>query len=134
MAVLIPSQAREAMVNHALWCLPEEACGLMAADSRGVIRMVYPLSNADASPTAYTIEPIEHFRALQHAERNGWELIGTFHSHPSTEAYPSATDIARAAEPDWLYIVIGLKSVPEVRCFRIRDRRVTEEQIRYTPG
>ncbi|MGF1667638.1 MAG: M67 family metallopeptidase [Acidimicrobiia bacterium] len=126
MGILIPAQAREAMLRHALSCLPEEACGLIAGDGEGAIRMVYPLTNAQRSRVAFTIDPVEHFRALQHADRNGWELIGAFHSHPTSEPYPSPTDIAQAAEPDWLHIVIGLRPEPELRMFRIRDGRVTE--------
>jgi [CysO sulfur-carrier protein]-S-L-cysteine hydrolase len=126
MGILIPTQAREAMVRHAVSCLPEEACGLIAGDADGAIRMVYPLTNVQRSPVAFTIEPVEHFRALQHAERNGWDLIGAFHSHPVSEAYPSPTDIAHAAEPDWFYIVIGLRAAPVLRVFRIRDGRVSE--------
>jgi [CysO sulfur-carrier protein]-S-L-cysteine hydrolase len=126
MGILIPSQAREAMLRHAISCLPEEACGLIAGDVDGAIRMVYPLTNAQRSTIAFTIEPVEHFRALQHADRNGWELIGVFHSHPTSGAYPSPTDIAQAAEPNWLYIVIGLRAEPELRVFRIRSGRVAE--------
>lgn len=122
------------MVNHAVSCLPLEACGLIAGDASRRIRMVYPLTNAQASPVAYTVEPTEHFRALQHAERNGWELIGAFHSHPTTEAYPSPTDIAQAAEPDWIYVIISLQKDPQLRAFRIGDGKAREvETVHVKP-
>lgn len=129
MAVLIPAGMREAMIRHAEWCFPEEACGLLAGIPGGQIHMVYSLTNVQRSPVAYTIEPTEHFRALQHAERQGWELVGSFHSHPTSEAYPSATDVAQATEPSWLHIITGPATEPKVRGFRIVDKVITEERL-----
>lgn len=69
---------------------------------------VYPCRNADASPVAYTIEPADHHAALVDAESHGWKLGGVFHSHPKGKATMSATDLDKANEPDWLYVVVGL--------------------------
>ena len=131
----IPAEIRRAMVAHASFCLPDEACGLLAADAAGRLRMAYCLSNSTPSPTAFTLDPAEHFRALRHAEARGWRLAGVFHSHPGGPAFPSATDIAQALEPEWLYVVVGLQApVPEVRAFWIRDGAVAEEAVRETAG
>ncbi len=94
------------MLNHARFTLPEECCGLLAG-SPSRVRFVYPLSNALASTTAFTIAPAEHFRALKHAEANGWDLIGAFHSHPNGPPHPSPTDLRLATEPDWVHIIIA---------------------------
>lgn len=119
------------MIAHARACAPLECCGLLAADGDGALVMAYCLENADASPVAYTVAPADHFGALRHAERMGWELAGAFHSHPRSAAYPSPTDVARAPEPDWLYVVIGLVDAerPEVKGFWIRDGEVVEEPL-----
>lgn len=124
----IPAQIREALVAHALFMYPLEACGLLAADHAGRLRMVYCLTNADHSESAYTIEPVEHFGALRHAEAQGWDLAGAFHSHPHSDAYPSATDRRLAAEPDWVYLIVGLADFerPVVRGFRLTGGRVRE--------
>ncbi len=133
MTVRVPAQIRDAMVAHARWCAPEEACGLLAADPDGALRMAYPLTNRERSPFRYTIEPEEHFRAWKHAERSGWELVGAFHSHPGSAAYPSPVDVAEAAEPDWLYVVVGLADParPAIRGFRIRDGEVSEVPLEW---
>jgi proteasome lid subunit RPN8/RPN11 len=119
------------MIAHARFADPEEACGLLAADAGGRLRMAYCLTNLDASPTAYTIDPSEHIKALYHADGLGWHLAGVFHSHPAGAAVPSPTDVARALEPDWLYLIIGLRDPgrPEVRAFWIRDGVVVEEAL-----
>ena len=117
------------MVDHVKAQFPNEGCGLLAGqDNR--IEAVYCLDNVDRSPTRYTIDPRGHFEALQDAERRGWDLIGAFHSHVYAAAYPSPTDIAKAAEPDWLWVVIGsVESSPEIRAFRIVGDRVMEEEL-----
>ncbi len=131
MSIKLPGEIREAMLVHAYNCHPEESCGLLAGEPGGPIRMAYPLTNALHSPTNYTIEPVEHFRALRHAESVGWELVGVFHSHPHTRAYPSPTDVRLAPEPDWLYVLVGMETFddPAVRAFRIRDGEISEEDV-----
>jgi proteasome lid subunit RPN8/RPN11 len=127
----MPPQIRDALIAHARFALPFEACGLLAVDEGGGLRMAYCLTNVDRSATSYTVDPTEHLRALRHAERSGWSLGGVFHSHPGGAGYPSAADVAGALEPDWLYAVIGMSDpeAPEVRCFRIRDGIISEEPI-----
>lgn len=131
MELILPAQAREAIVRHVVNELPEEGCGLLAGPAPGVVRMVYPLDNVQRSASAYTIDPTGHFRALQHAERNGWELNGAFHSHPSSPAVPSPTDLALAAEPDWVFVIVGLAG-PHVaiRGFRLMGGGSREVAIR----
>jgi len=132
----VPAEIRRAMVAHALFCYPEEACGLLAADDEGRLHMAYCLSNVDRSPATYTLEPQEHFGALRHAETRGWHLAGVFHSHTHSPAYPSPTDVARALEPDWLYVLVSLedRDAPAVRGFWIRDGEVAEEDLAGAAG
>ena len=132
----VPTEIRRAMVAHALFCYPEEACGLLAVDGEGRLRMAYCLGNADRSAVTYSLEPEEHFRALRHAEANGWRLGGVFHSHTHSPARPSPTDVAQALEPDWLYMLVSLedREAPEVRGFWIRDGKVAEEPLAESAG
>ena len=37
------------------------------------------------------------------------EIIGVFHSHTHTDAYPSPTDVAQAPDPDWHYVLVSLR-------------------------
>jgi proteasome lid subunit RPN8/RPN11 len=118
------------MMAHSTFAFPEEACGLLAADDEGTLRMVYCLTNAEHSESSYTIDPTEHFRALQHAESCGWELAGAFHSHPHSEAFPSATDLRLAAEPDWIYLIVGLGGTPALRGFCLEGGTINEVALR----
>ncbi|MDJ0960958.1 MAG: Mov34/MPN/PAD-1 family protein [Acidimicrobiia bacterium] len=124
----LPQQVTEAVVAHARFTYPEEACGLLAVDDAGDVRMVYCLTNVERSRYRFTVDPNEHYRAWRHAERNGWEIGGAFHSHPMTAAHPSSTDIAGALDPTWVHLIVGLVDPenPEVRAFRIVDGEAAE--------
>jgi len=127
----VPGRIRDAVLAHAAFCAPEEACGLLAGDNEGNLRMAYCLTNVQHSRFAYTVEPEEHFRALRHAEANGWELVGVFHSHPYSEAYPSGTDRRLASEPDWIYLIASLVGPvgSRLRGYFLRRGTVVEETL-----
>ncbi len=62
-------------------------------------------------------------------------IIGVFHSHTHTEAYPSPTDVAQAPDPAWHYVLVSLRDIqPVVRSYRIVDGVITEEPVRLWPG
>lgn len=121
--IKLPDDIREALVTHAVNCAPNECCGLIASDDAGRVQFAYPLTNCEPSPVSYTVDPEEHFAALQHAESNGWTLSGAFHSHPKGPPIPSVIDVQKALEPGWVYLIIGDETI---RGFRIKDREITE--------
>jgi len=112
----------QAILTHADNCFPDECCGLIAT-YEGSIRFAYPLTNANPSPLGFTVDPNEHFGAMRHAEGQGWEISGVFHSHPSGTASPSDTDVAMAWDPDWVHLIVG---DGQLSAFRIRGGAVEE--------
>jgi len=105
--LVVPGQIRDAIVAHARFCFPEEACGLIAVDEDHELRMAYATTNVDRSAVRFTVSPTEHFGAIRHAERHGWTISGSFHSHPESAGFPSARDIEGALDPDWLYMIVA---------------------------
>ena len=120
-----------AMVAHCLGAYPEEGCGLLGGDpGTAVVGACFPTANAAASSRIYTVEPRDHLRADRAAEAQGQAIIGVFHSHTHTDAYPSPTDIAQAPDPTWHYVLVSLRdTVPSVRSYRIVDGEVAEEPV-----
>jgi proteasome lid subunit RPN8/RPN11 len=115
--VHLPEHLRQRIIGHCIGELPNEGCGLLALDGDRIVQ-VYPTANADASPSSYTIPPQQHFDALTDAESRGWEIGGVFHSHPAGPARLSVVDLERALDPDWVYVVVGLRGEPEVSAWR----------------
>lgn len=128
----IPAEMADEIVAHCRAALPNEGCGLLVGENDEV-RRLHLLDNVDPSPVSYTIDPLGHFEALRRAEADGWDLIGAFHSHVASPAYPSPTDVAGAAEPDWTWLVVGpMAEDPEIRAFRIKDGEVAEQELTIT--
>ena len=127
----LAADVRRQMVDHCLAALPEEGCGLLGGrPDPAEATFCYPTRNVEASARLYTVDPLQHLRADRDAEARGLELIGVFHSHTHTEAYPSPTDVAQAPDPMWHYVVVSLRYAdPMVRSFRIVDGTVEEEPV-----
>ncbi len=119
------------MVAHCITGLPDEACGVLSGDpSTGTISALHPTRNAAASARVYTIDSRDLLRADRDAERSGTELIGVFHSHTHTDAYPSPTDVEQAPDPGWHYVVVSLRDThPVVRSYRLGGGRIEEESV-----
>jgi [CysO sulfur-carrier protein]-S-L-cysteine hydrolase len=126
----------DAMVAHARADHPDEACGVIAGPvgSDDPVRLI-EMTNADRSPTFFRFDPTEQLRLYQQLDDADEEIVVVYHSHTATEAYPSRTDIAYAAEPQAHYLLVstaqsGSNEGPvEIRSYRILDGVVTEEEI-----
>ncbi len=129
-SLVIPDEIRAGMVAHAEWAHPHEACGLLAGGG-DVIEMVFCLSNRDASPSRYTIDPHEHYGAMRYAESRGWDIVGAWHSHPNGDAVLSSIDLAESPGGDWITVVVGngQLSGPPIRAYRTDGPAVSELAI-----
>lgn len=119
------------MVATCIRALPDEGCGLLLGTANGDVIDVVPSPNVAASAKVYEIDPKVLLRAYRRADDEGLEVIGVFHSHTHSPAYPSATDVRQAPDPQWHYVLISLAVVPvEVRSYAIVDNEVAEEEVR----
>ncbi len=129
--LLLPRDLHLEMVAHCIGGLPDEACGVLAGDpATGTVARLYPTRNASGSARVYTVDSRDLLRADRDAERNGTQLIGVFHSHTHTDAYPSPTDVDQAPDPSWHYVVVSLRDThPVVRSYRIAEGSPEEESV-----
>jgi proteasome lid subunit RPN8/RPN11 len=127
----LPAHVEAQIVAHCLTGLPDEACGLLAARPGGdTVERCYPTANAAASAKLYTVDPGDHLSADRDAEAAGLEIVGVFHSHTHTDAYPSPTDVAQAPDPSWHYVIVSLRQpLPALRSYRIVEGVITEEPV-----
>ena len=123
------------MVAHSKADLPNECCGILAGPN-GQVMKTYRMSNVEASPFRFSMDPVELVQVDSEAGENDWELLAIFHSHTGSEAYPSDTDVRIAAGtaglwPDVRYVLVSLMDMnnPVVRIFEISDGRVIEEPL-----
>jgi proteasome lid subunit RPN8/RPN11 len=133
----IDRATHDAIIAHARRDHPDEACGVVAgpAGSDRPARHV-PMLNAAMSPTFYEFDSGDLLRLYREMDDNDEHPVVIYHSHTSTEAYPSRTDINLAGEPGAHYVLVSTRdgaheSGPvDFRSYRIVDGEVTEEEVR----
>ncbi len=132
----IPRAHVDEMIAHAREDHPDEACGVIVGPEGSdlperLVRMI----NVERSPTFFRFDPKEQLQLVKELDETGEEIVVVYHSHTSSEAYPSRTDIAYAAEPQAHYVLVstaesGRSEGPvSVRSFRIVEGKVTEEEL-----
>jgi proteasome lid subunit RPN8/RPN11 len=91
-------------------------------------------ANVADSAKVYEIDSRVLLQASRRSEEDGRVIMGVFHSHTHSEAYPSPTDVTQAPDPTWHYVLVSLRDVPTVlRSFRIRDGVIEEEEVSGQP-
>lgn len=127
----------DAIAAHARRDHPDEACGLVAGPT-GTDRPIrfVSMANAERSPTFYRFDPVEQLAVWREMDDRGEVPVVLYHSHTATEAYPSRTDVALAAEPTAHYVLVSTRDpdTVEFRSYRIVAGAVTEEEVRVLPA
>jgi proteasome lid subunit RPN8/RPN11 len=128
LAELIDAMLAQARQDH-----PLETCGVIAGPvgSNRPMRLI-SMRNAAQSSEAFRFDSLEQLRLWKEMEERGEEPLVLYHSHTSSDAYPSRDDIACAAEPHAHYVIVSTDAACEqaVRSFRIFEGCVVEESIR----
>jgi [CysO sulfur-carrier protein]-S-L-cysteine hydrolase len=126
--VKISRQLIDEMVAHAREDLPNECCGMIGGRD-GEASRVLRVENAAASPLRYEMDPQGQFDALKSIEDGGEELLGIYHSHTKSAAYPSQTDVNQAvAWPEQAYVIVSLadSEQPEVKAYLLADMKIAD--------
>lgn len=133
--IIFTSKQFNKIVKHSEKTLPNEACGLLGGiidnSNNKIIKKVYLLENVDRSPEHFSMDIKEQFQVIADIRKNGWSLIGNFHSHPETPSRPSAEDIKLAFDPNLSYAILSLANKSELvlNSFIIKDNIVFKEEL-----
>jgi [CysO sulfur-carrier protein]-S-L-cysteine hydrolase len=122
--VVVPADIRQALVDHARSEAPNEACGLLVMRD-GVAHRYVPGRNAAASPYRFELDVDPETWFL---EDEGYELA-VFHSHPSSPARPSRTDVENIGLWQGKPYVILSTGTGDLAAFTIEDGRVTRVPV-----
>lgn len=134
--VRIPDSIYADMVAHIVAGYPDEACGALGSVDGQVVKN-YPTANAAEHPDDFSIiSEADIIRIYNDIDTYDGDMI-YYHSHPHTEAYPSARDIEWAKRSGYLYLIFSHRFHPEppyARVFKIDiNGVVTEGQIERLP-
>lgn len=70
---------------------PNESCAILFG-KRNQVSDMFLTENIEKSPVNFTISNEQLIEAYKIAEVRNMEIVGIFHSHPNSDAFPSNTD------------------------------------------
>jgi proteasome lid subunit RPN8/RPN11 len=128
---ILKKELFDRIILHSRKEFPNEACGILAGKD-GRVEKIYEMNNSDASPSTFFMDPNEQLKIMKEIRGSSMEMIGIYHSHVASHAYPSSHDVDLAFYPEVSYAIISLQDSknPVVRSFKIQEGKVTEEEVR----
>lgn len=129
--VVLPRPLINRLLHHAQSFPGLEICGLIGAQA-GIPSSCYPVKNIANDPSIrYTMDPHGQIDAMRQIRDNNEEMFAIYHSHPTTPAEPSKTDLDLAEYPKALQLIISLntKGVLEIRGYRLNKKNPIQEVI-----
>ena len=105
----------------------QEVCGMLSRTRRGQLELWF-LPNRSSNAGSFRIERTDYLRARREIREQGKHPIGTFHSHPISEAIPAKSDLIGAALNSLclIYDVCG-RTARLWKIVKRRDRRCANE-------
>jgi len=116
----------DAIVDHARAASPAECCGMLIGRGNTIDEAMRAANLAD-KPTRFVIDPRDHIAARRSARSRGLEVLGFYHSHPHSAAWPSRSDVAEATYPEAVHLIVSLQGgLTSVGLFGIARGSATE--------
>ena len=106
--VQLPQAIADSIIAHAREGKPEEICGILRGRGSEAFELMRGQNMAEDKIDNYTVDPRTLLLQFEF-EDAGDEMMGIYHSHPISVAYPSATDAWNAHYPDSIYFICSLE-------------------------
>ncbi len=93
--IILTEAQKQILSNHADNEKPNESCAILfGTDNEEEVKVekVFLTKNIDQSPVNFTISAEQRLEADKMERESQLKIIGIFHSHPDSKAYPSNTD------------------------------------------
>jgi proteasome lid subunit RPN8/RPN11 len=115
---------------HAREAAPRECCGLLVGLEGRILESVRA-RNLEEGTTRFQIDPRDHIRAIRDARERDLDVVGFYHSHPRSRAFPSETDVAEAGYAGAVHLIAGVDEhgAQQARLFRIDGEDVQELEM-----
>lgn len=95
------------MRREAAAAAQREACGILFGEDGEISACSVTKNVADDPQRRFEIDPRALFAALRAERAGGPKVAGYWHSHPSGDATPSATDVAMADPDGKIWLILG---------------------------
>lgn len=127
-AITLPQHIYAEIIAHAQAGAPQEVCGILSGRDGLATELVRARNEAANPISEYWMDGQTLLRQFDFEER-GEAMIAIYHSHPATEAYPSAVDAANAFYPDAVYLICSLAQPqrPSIRGWRLIQEKLAQQ-------
>ncbi|MGD8299343.1 MAG: M67 family metallopeptidase [Nitrosopumilaceae archaeon] len=93
--IILTKDQKEILSNHAEQENPNESCAILFGEKTQEttrVNKIFLTQNIEQSPVNFTISAEQRLEADKIERESKMKIIGIFHSHPNSEAYPSNID------------------------------------------
>jgi proteasome lid subunit RPN8/RPN11 len=93
--IILTKSQQQLLSNHADNETPNESCAILFGkeDEKEIkVEKIFLTKNIEKSPVNFTISAEQRLEADKMEKELDLKIIGIFHSHPDSHAYPSSTD------------------------------------------
>lgn len=93
--IILTKSQQQLLSNHADSEMPNESCAILfgTEDEKEIkVEKIFLTENIEKSPVNFTISAEQRLEADKMERELELKIIGIFHSHPDSQAYPSSTD------------------------------------------
>lgn len=90
---------------------PYEACGVLIGTMDGsmaIVEKALPITNSKRTVRSFELDPKEHYKAWNEAEKKGKEIVGVYHTHPVSSAVPSLWDRETMQNDASVWLIAGV--------------------------
>lgn len=89
---------------------PYEACGVLIGiinGSSALVEKALPVINSKRTRRSFELDPKEHYKAWNEAEKSGKEIVGVYHTHPVSSPVPSLWDRETMENAPSVWLIVG---------------------------
>ena len=93
--IILTENQKKILANHSEQENPNESCAILFGKEMQEtykVERIFLTQNMEQSPVNFTISAEQRLEADKIERETELKIIGIFHSHPNSEAYPSDTD------------------------------------------
>lgn len=116
--VYITESIYQEMLAHIVASYPNEGCGALGSKDGQVVKHYATANAAEHQDDFSIIADSDLVRIYNDIDEYDGEMI-YYHSHPKSEAYPSARDIEWAKRSGYLYIIFSHRFYPQLPYVRV---------------
>ena len=132
----LTEQVLNTLRAHGEETYPHECCGVLLGHSGPEGNRVEAAVRAgntrtDSAHNRYRIAPEELIRIQREARRDGWDIVGFYHSHPDHPARWSPTDFAEAHWLGCSYVITAVEGGRAARTNAFLLQGTTEDDKQF---